>query len=149
MSTEKTTENNILLARLIFALDSLNLPKYGRTALIANKTGYSANQAGLLLTGKKPLNTRFIKSICSNYNIEEDWVMKGEGEVLSGQPGSVAEPAAEYEIRDADHNVVLSLRGITPTQKLILEEVLKVPRERAADLIDYLRDQADADQRRT
>ncbi len=49
--------------------------------------------------------------------------------------GIVSEPEVEY----SEEKGVMTLKGLTPSDMMVIEELLKVPRERMADTIDALR----------
>lgn len=83
MSINNLSENELMLNRLIEALTQSGLKKHGMGKQIREKTGYSSGQVSNLLNGKDPLNDRFLKSVCREFFVSEDWVRYGSGEKIS------------------------------------------------------------------
>jgi transcriptional regulator with XRE-family HTH domain len=70
------------LSRLLLALSNSGLKKYGLNRHVCEKTGYSQPRVSELLSGKHPLPKKFITIICGKYNISEEWLETGEGEMF-------------------------------------------------------------------
>lgn len=103
---------NIELERIFSALEEIGVKKWGRNTKVAAKTGYSEPQVSAIFSGKESLTDRFLKSICANYSISEDWVRRGYGKMLL--PSS-ADPAPVY-------SVTKIIEGIRPDQAELLKE---------------------------
>lgn len=111
MSIDNIPKYDEKLKRLLAALDTLGLGQRGRGAKVASATGYSANQVSWMLSGKTPLNDRFLKLVSQFYHISEIWLKLGEGEMLM-----VAEPIEAY-------HATKIIEGITPKEKALLDMV--------------------------
>jgi len=70
------------LERLNIALDAAGVPIRGRQKVLVEKTGYSSGMVSRLMTGKDTLNERFIRTVCREFGIFDDFIQNGEGEVL-------------------------------------------------------------------
>lgn len=103
---------NIELERIFCALEALGIKKWGRNTKVAAKTGYSEPQISAVFSGKESLTDRFLKSICANYSISEDWIKTGAGEMLLPV---VTDPAPVY-------SVTKIIEGIRPDQAELLQE---------------------------
>lgn len=64
--------------RIIELRKSLKLSQ----AAFAEKIGVSRNFIGLVECGDRNISERTIKDICSVYNVNEDWLMNGTGEMF-------------------------------------------------------------------
>lgn len=72
----------VILNRLVKAL-VLAWPKdRGRNTEICRRTGYSPGQVSGVLNKKVTLDSKFIKSVCREFSINEGWVVAGEGEMF-------------------------------------------------------------------
>lgn len=100
MSTDKIDENEIILQRLHFALTARGLKKHGRGIEIAEKTGYSNGQVSGLLSGKSQLSSRFIRTVCREFLINETYILEGNGDILIEQPGIVDRARNGYIIQN-------------------------------------------------
>lgn len=50
---------------------------------VAEKLGYTKSSFSQIVNGRVPLSDKFIKKLCStNSNINEVWILTGEGEIL-------------------------------------------------------------------
>ena len=70
----------VVLNRLINALAIVWPKDRGRNTEICRRTGYSPGQVSGVLNKKVALDSKFIKSVCREFSINEDWVVTGEGE---------------------------------------------------------------------
>ena len=71
-----------MLDRLISALEIKGLTGVGGQASIAAATGYSAATVSTVFNKKSKLTNKFLRSVCSAYGINEEWVRTGEGEMF-------------------------------------------------------------------
>lgn len=77
-----------MLERLRGALEEKGLLKHGMKSKIADATGYSKAQTGQILSGKEPLNERFLTAVCSAFHINQVWVRTGDGLPFLPEPSS-------------------------------------------------------------
>ena len=61
---------------------------------LANLMGYTKSSFSQLVNGKVPLSEKFVKKLCSlDPNINEVWIMTGEGNLLnSDNPNGLTPP---------------------------------------------------------
>jgi transcriptional regulator with XRE-family HTH domain len=95
-------ENREKLSRLKDALTAVGHKKRGMGKEIAEKTGYTVSSVSNMLNGKVPLSDKFIKLICANFGINEDYVFRGEeypvfAEVETGK-------GVSFQVKDEDRN---------------------------------------------
>lgn len=104
-------------------------------------------------------STVTIKSIAAYYHVNPEWLEHGTGEIMATDNiqiidvfrdmaksgGVVAEQKTDYR----EDEGVMVIKGLTPSERMIVEELLKVPRERMADAVDALRALAKAGPKRT
>lgn len=78
ISKEKNEEVRL---RILEALDHLNIPVRGRITKVAEKTDYSQGAVSGFLSGKTPINDRFIQIFWRNFEINPDWLETGIGKI--------------------------------------------------------------------
>ena len=68
--------------RLLDALKSLGLEEYpGFCTRISKATSYSKSRVSDILSGKAPLNSRFVKAVCAVFGTNEEYILQGTGEM--------------------------------------------------------------------
>ena len=68
--------------RLLDALSSLGLEEYpGVCTKLSRTTGYSKSRVSDMLSGKAPLNPRFVKAVCAAFGTSEAYILQGTGEM--------------------------------------------------------------------
>jgi transcriptional regulator with XRE-family HTH domain len=72
-----------MLERLLQVLESKGLPEHGRGKLISSATGIDASSVSRVLNGKQKISRAFLKSVCTTYGINEEWVKTGGGEMFA------------------------------------------------------------------
>lgn len=69
---------------------------------MADKFGYTKSSFSQIINGKVPLSEKFIKKLCSaNENINEVWILSGEGEMLKtsqSETGVISVPINVWEV---------------------------------------------------
>jgi len=131
MSINNNGESNIILNRLILALEKIDIVKWGRVKKIAVKTGYSEGQVSAILAGKESINDRFKKAVCQAYLISEGWLGTGEGEMFvkkNEQPQTISDQLEGYspEVKLAADYFEVKLRGKTAEERLkFVEEIME------------------------
>ncbi len=75
---KKNTELQIVqLARLKEALISQGVEAGSRNKAVSDVTGYSLHTVGNLLSGSVSLSVKFIRAVCSAFDIRMEWVLDG------------------------------------------------------------------------
>jgi transcriptional regulator with XRE-family HTH domain len=94
---------NIIVSRIVSGLDAANVPaERGRVKDVADKTGYSSGMVSRILAGKVDPAAKFIRAVCSAFNISFNWVIDGVEPVLN-PPTSLRQLTAEdLKIQDGD-----------------------------------------------
>lgn len=83
------------LVRLRDALISAGVVRGTRDKSVANVTGYALGSVRSILSGHAPLTDRFVKAVCSKFNIRLKWVEEGEEPILT-QLGEQPYPGGGY-----------------------------------------------------
>jgi hypothetical protein len=97
MSTKNIHDANIILDRLLKALDNKGIPKHGRVTKIHLQTGFSKGKISDTLAGKGKLDDVFLKAVCRENNIHEEWVRTGEGDMLlTPDAGQISDNLQDY-----------------------------------------------------
>lgn len=66
--------------RLLDALKSVGMEEYpGFCARISRATGYSRSRVSDILSGKAPLNSRFVATVCATFGTNEEFISEGTG----------------------------------------------------------------------
>ncbi|HOI18049.1 MAG TPA: hypothetical protein PK036_17055 [Geobacteraceae bacterium] len=66
--------------RLLDALKSVGMEEYpGFCAKISRATGYSRSRVSDILSGKAPLNSRFVATVCATFGTNEEFISEGTG----------------------------------------------------------------------
>ena len=85
------------LERLSTGLDLRKVPIKGRVKAIADKTGYSAGMVSKVLSGKVDNIERFVKVVCNEYMLDENYVWGlGDGNPLLPSISWDDQPEKEY-----------------------------------------------------
>jgi|AMWB02.1.fsa_nt_gi transcriptional regulator with XRE-family HTH domain len=93
--------------RLLDALRSLGWEEDpGFCTRIAKATSYSKSRVSDILSGKAPLNSRFVKAVCATFGTSEEYILQGTGEMsvlperansFHGKDGSIREAVSVLE----------------------------------------------------
>lgn len=120
--------------RLIRKEKELTLEKFG------DKIGIKKNSLSQIENGVNNLTEQMAKSICREFNVNEEWLRTGEGEMFNEL--SEAEETAAFLGRimrkDMDHDVrrklIHALSRMTDEQLLVMTDMVK-------NLIDEFKDE--------
>lgn len=66
------------LDRLLEVLKQMGVEHGSRNKTVANKVGYSEKTVANILSGNAVLTDRFIKMVCRSFDVEDDYVLKGD-----------------------------------------------------------------------
>ncbi len=81
MSTKKVMFSEDVISRLSQALEHVGVKEYGRNKKIAEKTGFNDTHISGIFNKKVTLTSKFIKGVCKEFLISEDFVLHGTGEI--------------------------------------------------------------------
>lgn len=80
----KMSGSDFVITRLKQLRKFLNLSQ----RVMAQDLGLTQTAFSMIETGRNPFADRYIKVICSTYNVNETWLRTGEGEMFSSAPYS-------------------------------------------------------------
>ena len=88
--------------------------------------GVTRTAISLLETGKNNPTDQMIKSICLAYNVNEDWLRTGQGEMFIDTKESVLESLAkQYALEDFDLKILESYILLSPDKRQAIKDYLK------------------------
>jgi len=91
----------------------------------SNCLGISASTVSLLESGKRKPSFQLIKSMCREFHVNEEWLTKGEGEMLvSNRFDKLDALCDEYHLGDVS--------------KLMIQKFIELPAEDRAVIIKYV-----------
>ena len=99
--------------------------------LFAEKIGTTANVLTNYETGRRNPSSSVINNICKTFNVNEEWLRDGTGEMYGPKP------TAALELLALDHD-------LTSGDYLLIEKFLNLKPEIRRALIDYIREVAAA-----
>ena len=79
---QHTSEAKILIERLRELRKTLKLNQTN----FAKRLGMTQTAYSMIENGNNPLSDRHIKVICSSFNVNENWLRTGEGDLFSSSP---------------------------------------------------------------
>ena len=119
------------LMRLIEALIHVWPNKRGRNAEICKRTGYSPGHVSGVMNGKVALDDKFIKSVCREFSINEDWVVNNEGHnMLVSDQGKKQEIEGKTEDYPTEDKAILEMLKANPLLKLALMQMKDLSEEK-------------------
>ncbi len=93
----------------------------------ANKLGVKRNTVAQWEMGINNLTDVMIKSICREFNVNEDWLRNGNGEIFTPTPSSILETLTkEY--------------GLSHSAYVLTEKFIKLNPEIQKEILNYLAD---------
>jgi len=133
MSIKNNQINEEILARVLSAFHKLGVKEYGRNKKVSEIMGYSPPRISELLTGKQPFSKKFLTIFCSKFNISEQWITSGEGDMLA-KPGIYDEPSQPEAKNRAE-----SVHEKALEYQLLIKEVMKLTPDEALEYAAELR----------
>lgn len=91
----------------------------------AKSLGIGQSTLGMMEVGKREINDRHIKTICAIYNVNEEWLRNGNGEMFTQTSENILD---ELAIK----------HGLTDKEKAILSAFLDLSSDGRAAIIDYV-----------
>lgn len=94
----------------------------------AEKIGLKQNSIALIESGKRNISDQAILSICREFNVNEEWLRTGAGEMFKAAPSSVLDALAEeYGLSNAAYVMVEKFVNLKPeAQETIFNYVREV-----------------------
>lgn len=88
--------------RLLDALKSVGMEEYpGVCTMISKATSYSKSRVSDMLSGKAPLNPRFVKAVCAAFGTNEEYILRGTGEMNASASCAESARVGNIAIREA------------------------------------------------
>lgn len=93
----------------------------------AEKIGMKQNSIALIESGKRNISDQAILSICREFNVREEWLRTGEGEMFKPKPSDVLDQLAfEYKLSNAAY--------------VMIEKFIELRPEIQNGMVDYFRE---------
>lgn len=96
--------------------------------VFAEKIGLKQNSIALIESGKRNISDQAVLSICREFNVNEEWLRTGSGEMFKAAPGSALDALAEeYGLSNAAYVMVEKFVSLKPeAQETIFNYVREV-----------------------
>lgn len=88
--------------------------------------GLKRSSISQLETGTNKPTDQVIKSICLAYNVNEDWLRTGEGDMFIETKESFLESVSkQFNLEDLDIKIIESYVNLSPDKRKIIKDYLK------------------------
>ncbi len=77
--------------------------------LLGKKLGISKSAISLIEKGTNGLSTQNVLSICREFNINENWLLTGEGEMIEDKPLQIKSAGAMAQLIKKDNKFAMNL----------------------------------------
>lgn len=92
----------------------------------AEKLGVKHPSIYRIESGKTNLTDQMIKSICLAYNVNEDWLRTGEGDMFIENKESFLESISkQFNLEDLDIKILESYVNLSPDKRKVIKDYLK------------------------
>lgn len=120
-----------MLTRLLEALEIKGFMQRGGKKKIAEMTRYSQGSVSDFLSGKEPLADKFLKIICDELSISEQWLKTGEGDMFQAPDIESLKMGNPTEFSRPEHRLLWEeCKKLSDDEAL--EALLDLRRKRAA-----------------
>lgn len=101
-------------------------------AVFAERIGMKQNSIALVESGKRNISDYALRVICREFNVNENWLQNGDGDMFNPDPASELDALAErYHLTDAARILIENFISLKPEQQdAVADFIQKV----AADL---------------
>lgn len=107
-----------------------------------NLIGFKQNSISLVESGKRNISDQAIKSICREFNVSEEWLRTGDGEMFVPKPESAIDKlVAEFKLGELEKQIILEFIGLEDkdrqgvikyVQRLSQNKILQTAQEQPA-----------------
>ena len=112
-----TDDNMEIFERLKYIRKTLNLTQKN----FAKEIGMSQSGYGQIEIGDRPISDRLIKSICMAFNVNENWLRTGEGEMFIKVEDSIFKQLSEkYNLNEKDLSFIKHYLNMNPQNRQYL-----------------------------
>lgn len=96
--------------------------------VFAERIGLKQNSIALIESGKRNISDQAILSICREFNVNEEWLRTGTGEIFKASPSSILDALAdEYNLSHAAYIIVEKFVNMKPEhQQIIINSIMEV-----------------------
>lgn len=106
-----------IFERLKYIRKTLNLTQKN----FAKEIGMSRSGYSQIETGDRPISDRLIKSICMAFNVNENWLRTGEGEMFIKVEDSIFKQLSEkYNLNEKDLSFIKHYLNMNPQNRQYL-----------------------------
>lgn len=91
-------------------------------AAFGEKIGVKQSTIGDIESGKNKLSDRNIAAICRVFNVNEEWLRNGEGEMFKKPQDGLAKLQEEYDLNDGDMAIIKSFLELPPEMRQMVLE---------------------------
>lgn len=113
-------EQNERLGILRKKLD-LTLEKFGE------KIGVTGSAVGNIEKGRRTLTEQVVKSVVREFNVNEDWLRTGVGEMfIESKESHLSELAKQYALDDMEVKIVEAFLELSPDKRAAIKEYVSV-----------------------
>lgn len=113
-------EQNERLGILRKKLD-LTLEKFGE------KIGVTGSAVGNIEKGRRALTEQVVKSVVREFNVNEDWLRTGVGEMfIESKESHLSELAKQYALDDMEVKIVEAFLELSPDKRAAIKEYVSV-----------------------
>lgn len=110
-----------IFERLKYIRKTLNLTQKN----FAKEIGMSQSGYGQIEIGDRPISDRLIKSICMAFNVNENWLRTGEGEMFIKVEDSIFKQLSEkYNLNEKDLSFIKHYLNMNPQNRQCLLKVI-------------------------
>lgn len=106
----------------------LTLEEFGNTL------GFSRSSMSNIETGYRNVTDRLIMAIVNTYNVNEEWLRYGKGEMfIESKESHLAELAKQYALDDMEVKIVEAFLELSPDKRAAIKEYVSVLAKSFAD----------------
>lgn len=95
-------------------------------ALFAEKIGLKATAIGLYESGDRTVTERSIVSICQIFDVNEEWLRTGKGEMFKqDEKAIISQLTREYGLDDLDRQIIESYLQLDPAKRNVIKDYVR------------------------
>lgn len=92
----------------------------------AKKLGMGQSTLAMMEVGKRDILDRHIKTICSIFNVSEEWLRNGTGEMFKkDEESALSALAAEYDLDELDKRIIEGYLSLSPTERQAIKKYIE------------------------
>lgn len=85
---------------------------------LADRLGVKQNTIALIESGKRNTSDQLLFSVCREFNVSEEWLRNGEGEMFVPKPETtIDEIVREYGLDDLDRQIIKEFIKLKPEDR--------------------------------